>query len=83
MSVFWRCPKEEFDIFVVNFCCNFAFKQVVGNFCNDLAIKKAQEAGIGWVVCGGKNHLKSFKLCKSLKWKVEANKGYCLHNAQF
>ena len=38
--------------------CNkplFLFKQVVGNFCNDLAMKKAQEAGIGWVVCGGKN----------------------------
>jgi len=29
---------------------------VVGNFCNDLAVKKAQEAGIGWVVCGGSNH---------------------------
>ncbi|KAJ7388112.1 hypothetical protein OS493_039753 [Desmophyllum pertusum] len=29
---------------------------VVGNFCNDLAMKKAQESGIGWVVCGGSNH---------------------------
>ena len=28
-------------------------KQVVGNFCMDLAIKKAKEHGIGWVVCKG------------------------------
>lgn len=26
---------------------------VVGNFCMDLAIKKAREAGIGWVVARG------------------------------
>lgn len=26
---------------------------VVGNFCMDLAIKKAREAGIGWVVAHG------------------------------
>lgn len=26
---------------------------VVGNFCMDLAIKKAKEAGIGWVVARG------------------------------
>ncbi|KAJ8417015.1 hypothetical protein AAFF_G00282420 [Aldrovandia affinis] len=29
---------------------------VVGNFCMDLAIKKAREAGIGWVVTHGSNH---------------------------
>ncbi|XP_018620796.1 uncharacterized protein LOC108942142 [Scleropages formosus] len=29
---------------------------VVGNFCMDLAIKKAREAGIGWVVAYGSNH---------------------------
>jgi len=29
---------------------------VVGNFCMDLAIKKAKEYGIGWVVCKGSNH---------------------------
>ncbi|XP_022795576.1 uncharacterized protein LOC111334150 isoform X1 [Stylophora pistillata] len=29
---------------------------VVGNFCNDLAMKKAQETGIGWVACKGSNH---------------------------
>ncbi|CAI5441792.1 unnamed protein product [Caenorhabditis angaria] len=29
---------------------------VVGNFCMDLAIKKAKEAGIGWVVAKGSNH---------------------------
>ncbi|XP_015780246.1 PREDICTED: uncharacterized oxidoreductase YjmC-like [Acropora digitifera] len=29
---------------------------VVGNFCMDLAIKKAKEHGIGWVVCKGSNH---------------------------
>ncbi|TWW75794.1 hypothetical protein D4764_13G0004560 [Takifugu flavidus] len=29
---------------------------VVGNFCMDLAIKKAKEAGIGWVVARGSNH---------------------------
>ncbi|XP_014680662.1 PREDICTED: uncharacterized oxidoreductase YjmC-like [Priapulus caudatus] len=29
---------------------------VVGNFCTDLAIKKAKEAGIGWVVAKGSNH---------------------------
>ena len=28
-------------------------KQVVGNFCMDLAIKKAKEYGIGCVVCKG------------------------------
>ncbi|XP_064624718.1 uncharacterized oxidoreductase YjmC-like [Lineus longissimus] len=29
---------------------------VVGNFCMDIAIKKAREAGIGWVVAKGSNH---------------------------
>ncbi|XP_071837434.1 uncharacterized oxidoreductase YjmC-like isoform X2 [Apostichopus japonicus] len=29
---------------------------VVGNYCMDLAIKKAKEAGIGWVVAKGSNH---------------------------
>lgn len=29
---------------------------VVGNFCNELAMKKAQDTGIGWVVCRGSNH---------------------------
>lgn len=29
---------------------------VVGNFCIDLAIKKAKETGIGWVVAKGSNH---------------------------
>ncbi|PAV70957.1 hypothetical protein WR25_20932 [Diploscapter pachys] len=29
---------------------------VVGNFCIDLAIRKAKEAGIGWVVARGSNH---------------------------
>lgn len=27
---------------------------VVGNFCMDLAIKKAKETGVGWVVAKGK-----------------------------
>lgn len=27
---------------------------VVGNFCMALAIKKAQEVGVGWVACKGK-----------------------------
>ena len=26
---------------------------VVGNFCMDIAIKKAKEAGVGWVVAKG------------------------------
>ncbi|XP_022911923.2 uncharacterized oxidoreductase YjmC [Onthophagus taurus] len=29
---------------------------VVGNYCMSLAIKKAEEAGIGWVTCKGSNH---------------------------
>ncbi|XP_071494760.1 uncharacterized oxidoreductase YjmC-like [Diadema antillarum] len=29
---------------------------VVGKFCTDLAIQKAREAGIGWVVAKGSNH---------------------------
>ncbi|KAG5839084.1 hypothetical protein ANANG_G00201180 [Anguilla anguilla] len=29
---------------------------VVGNFCMDLAIRKAREVGIGWVVAHGSNH---------------------------
>lgn len=29
---------------------------VIGNFCMDLAIKKAKEVGIGWVVCKGSTH---------------------------
>ncbi|KAK5966509.1 L-sulfolactate dehydrogenase, partial [Trichostrongylus colubriformis] len=29
---------------------------VVGNFCMDLAVKKAKEAGVGWVTCKGSNH---------------------------
>ncbi|CAJ0606431.1 unnamed protein product [Cylicocyclus nassatus] len=29
---------------------------VVGNFCMDLATKKAKEAGVGWVVAKGSNH---------------------------
>ena len=31
----------------------FCLKQVVGNFCMDLAIKKAKEYGIGWIACKG------------------------------
>lgn len=44
---------------------------VVGNFCMDLAIKKAREVGVGWVVAHGafasfrrlrrKNYCKRFK----------------------
>ncbi len=29
---------------------------VVGNFCMNLAIKKAKEVGIGWVVAHGESH---------------------------
>lgn len=29
---------------------------VVGNFCMDLALKKAKEAGVGWIVARGSNH---------------------------
>ncbi|ODN03478.1 Malate dehydrogenase [Orchesella cincta] len=29
---------------------------VIGNFCMELAIKKARESGVGWVVAGGSNH---------------------------
>uniref|UniRef100_A0A0R3RS37 Malate/L-lactate dehydrogenase n=1 Tax=Elaeophora elaphi TaxID=1147741 RepID=A0A0R3RS37_9BILA len=29
---------------------------VVGNFCMDIAIKKARQAGVGWVVAKGSNH---------------------------
>nr|CRZ23024.1 Bm6087 [Brugia malayi] len=29
---------------------------VVGNFCMDIAIRKAKEAGVGWVVAKGSNH---------------------------
>ncbi|GMS86719.1 hypothetical protein PENTCL1PPCAC_8894, partial [Pristionchus entomophagus] len=29
---------------------------VVGNFCIDLAVKKAKEAGVGWVTAKGSNH---------------------------
>lgn len=29
---------------------------VVGKFCMELAIKKAKECGIGWVVAKGSNH---------------------------
>ncbi|KHN83282.1 L-sulfolactate dehydrogenase [Toxocara canis] len=29
---------------------------VVGNFCMDLAVKKAKDAGVGWVVAKGSNH---------------------------
>ena len=29
---------------------------VVGNFCMDIAIKKAKEAGVGWVVAKGMLH---------------------------
>lgn len=29
---------------------------VVGNFCMNLAIKKAKDIGIGWVVAHGKSH---------------------------
>ncbi|KJH50412.1 malate/L-lactate dehydrogenase [Dictyocaulus viviparus] len=29
---------------------------VVGNFCMDLAVKKAKESGVGWVVAKGSNH---------------------------
>ncbi|VDM77364.1 unnamed protein product, partial [Strongylus vulgaris] len=29
---------------------------VVGNFCMDLAIQKAKQAGVGWVVAKGSNH---------------------------
>lgn len=32
---------------------------VVGNFCMNLAIRKAKEVGIGWVVAHGQCHLSS------------------------
>lgn len=41
---------------------------VVGNFCMNLAIKKAKEVGIGWVVARGKSssYLKT-KTCEPVK----------------
>ncbi|KAJ9586436.1 hypothetical protein L9F63_019918 [Diploptera punctata] len=36
---------------------NNALGVVVGNFCMQLAIKKAKESGIGWVVAKGSNHI--------------------------
>lgn len=33
---------------------------VVGNFCMDLAIKKAREAGVGWVVANRMSKMLSF-----------------------
>lgn len=35
---------------------NNALGAVVGNFCMRLAIKKAKEVGVGWVVAKGSNH---------------------------
>ncbi|XP_067028461.1 uncharacterized oxidoreductase YjmC-like [Acropora muricata] len=29
---------------------------VVANFCNEMAMKKAKETGVGWVACRGSNH---------------------------
>lgn len=29
---------------------------VVGNFCNEIAIEKAKDTGVGWVACRGSNH---------------------------
>lgn len=41
---------------------------VVGNFCMDLAVKKAKEVGIGWVVAHG-----GFALFQSLVRKMAEN----------
>lgn len=38
---------------------------VVGNFCTDLAIKKAKETGVGWVVAKGLNLQLCTVYCKS------------------
>lgn len=35
---------------------NNALGAVVGNFCMDLAMKKAKETGVGWVAAKGGNH---------------------------
>ncbi|XP_046661703.1 uncharacterized oxidoreductase YjmC-like [Homalodisca vitripennis] len=35
---------------------NNALGPVVGNFCMDIAIKKARDCGVGWVVAKGSNH---------------------------
>ena len=37
---------------------------VVGNFCIDLAIRKAKEAGIGWVVARGLCYLINYVFFK-------------------
>lgn len=29
---------------------------VVGNYCMNLAVEKARQAGVGWVSCKGSNH---------------------------
>lgn len=49
---------------------------VVGNFCMNLAIKKAKEAGIGWVVArGGSCYLHGFnefhKICSCIYFAVK------------
>ncbi|MPC41114.1 uncharacterized oxidoreductase YjmC-like isoform X1 [Portunus trituberculatus] len=46
--------KESVSTALVN--GNNGLGPVVGNFCMDLAIKKAKETGIGWVCTRGSNH---------------------------
>lgn len=46
--------KESVSTALIN--GNNGLGPVVGNFCMDLAIKKAKETGIGWVCTRGSNH---------------------------
>lgn len=46
--------KESVSTALVN--GNNGLGPVVGNFCIDLAVKKAKETGIGWVCARGSNH---------------------------
>lgn len=51
---------------------------VVGNFCMNLAIKKAKEAGIGWVVAHGESNI--FKTPKEwLKCSYTGLQDICQH----
>lgn len=45
---------------------------VVGNFCMDLAIKKAKEAGVGWVVAKGERETGRFSVLsgKLIPWNL-------------
>ena len=62
-----HCNLPPYIMGTIYILLSFYLGPVVGKFCMELAIKKAKEAGIGWVVACGKIKEHLFSLTSQLK----------------